>query len=546
MPPCPNPSHGLRDIDYVDAAMTKGNGDSKKVLMKPKPTPGMFDNTFHWELNFYSFTTLTFIYYILPEKYQSVMKVIFGLIAVDAARYYHMKGSMAGVPYTLPFVSLVAMIVKPVRFWTEMANIAMASKDGLCTNTLVGKFLIFCTDPKLCRDILTGEGVYGVYAHPNAKWLFGSKNLIYLEKDPHKAFRKILGPALFSSEALEQYSECQESVVRRFLTKYQLQCEKSKKPIDIRVAFRSMAAAASQESFLGPYLSDDLRVSLEEDILEFTMGFLCAPFPYFGTGLSKAIDAKNRIEENVRKIVPVARQHVIDGKAPRCLLERWYISIIETAKEQDIDPQEVPGCHDDDIARTVLDFLFAAQDATNSALTYTADVLEAHPDVMERLCEEVESVLGKGAKNAWTKLRDTALLPYTLKVANQMLHHKPPVPMIPHLSKKASYLGGHYVGSGAVLIPSLFYAARVSGASVEFLPERQDADSQFVKCMTFGGGQHKCPGRRYAESLLSVFVAVVAANFRFERVGDRPDEDNFIYYPTLFPAKNTFYIRGRE
>ena len=190
--------------------------------------------------------------------------------------------------------------------------------------------------------------------------------------------------------------------------------------------------------------------------------------------------------------------------------------------------------------------MFAAQDATNSALTYAADVLEARPDVMEKMQEEVESALGKGGKDAWTKLRDAEALPYTLKVANQMLHHKPPVPMIPHLSKKASFLGGHPAGSGAVLIPSLFYSARVSGASVEFLPEREDADPQFVKCMTFGGGQHKCPGRRYAETLVSVFLTVVAPNFRFERVGERPDEDNFIYFPTLFPAQNDFLIRAAE
>jgi cytochrome P450 len=118
--------------------------------------------------------------------------------------------------------------------------------------------------------------------------------------------------------------------------------------------------------------------------------------------------------------------------------------------------------------------------------------------------------------------------------------------MIPHLSKKPSTLGGHYIPSGAVLIPSLFYAARVNGASTEFLPEREDADPQFVKCMTFGGGQHKCPGRRYAESLLAVFLAVAASNYRFERVGERPHEDDFIYFPTLFPARNDFLIKARD
>ena len=543
MPPCPPPQNVDNGVDFDDAVeMTT---QVKKDPVKPKVKTGMFANTFHWELNLYSFSTLGFIYYMLPEDYRIVMKVLFGLIAVDALRYYQKKGSMAGVPYTLPFVTLFAMLIKPVRFWAEMANIAMASESGICTNTLVGNFLLFVVDPKLCRDILTGEGTFGVYAHPNAMWLFGPKNLIYLDKEPHKAFRSILTPALFSNQALELYAKSQEMVVRKYMMKYSNECKETKKPVDLRIAFRTMAAAASQEAFLGPYITDEDRIHLEQDILTFTLGFLCIPFPYLGTGLHKAIQAKDRIEATIRAIVPKAREYVQAGNEPRCMMEHWALSIMAAAKELGVDPQEVPCCHDDDMARTVLDFLFAAQDATNSALTYAADVLEARPDVMEKVTQEVESILGTGAKDAWAKVRDAECLPYTAKVANQLLHHKPPVPMIPHITKKATKLGGHPIGPGTVTIPSIFYSARVSGASTEFIPEREDADPLFVKCVTFGGGQHKCPGRRYAESLLTVFLAIVSANYRFERVGPRPDDDDFIYFPTLFPSSNDFLIKER-
>jgi cytochrome P450 len=116
--------------------------------------------------------------------------------------------------------------------------------------------------------------------------------------------------------------------------------------------------------------------------------------------------------------------------------------------------------------------------------------------------------------------------------------------MIPHLSKKASYFGSHYIPKDAVVIPSLFYAARESGSSTDFLPDRPDQDTQFMKCMTFGGGQHKCPGRRYAETQLTVFLAVVSTNYRFERVGDRPNQDDFIYFPTLFPSRNHYFVKS--
>ncbi|KAG7356572.1 cytochrome P450 [Nitzschia inconspicua] len=551
MSPCPaqSPVVGNECLDdlAVKSAVENIKGSAttfKEAHNSPRETSGFLANTFHWELNFYTFTFLAFVYHFLKEEYRWYLKVLFGLIAVDAARYYHMKGSMHGVPYTLPFVTIIAMLLQPERFWAEMANIAMSSPDGLCTNQLVGKFLIFSTDPKICRQILTGEGTYQIYAHPNAKWLFGEKNLIYLDKDPHKAVRKVLTPALFSNEALQNYAQCQEKIIRRYLENYAQQCQATGKPLDLRIAFRSMAAAASQESFMGPYLDDDLRAKLEHDILQFTMGFLSLPIP-FAFGLKTALEAKHRIEVAVQTMVPKAKKYVAAGNEPRCMLERWALSILETAKEQGIAENEVFGCSDDDIGRTVLDFLFAAQDATNSALTYAADCLEAHPDVMEKMALEVKGTMGADAKDVYTKLfAETDNIPYTQKVSNQLLHHKPPVPMIPHLTLKPSYFYEHFIPQGAVVIPSLFYAARQSGSSTEFLPDREDQDSQFMKCMTFGGGQHKCPGRRYAEVQLTVFLALVANNYRFERIGERPHQDDFIYFPTLFPNRNEYIVKA--
>lgn len=82
-------------------------------------------------------------------------------------------------------------------------------------------------------------------------------------------------------------------------------------------------------------------------------------------------------------------------------------------------------------------------------------LLAARPDVMDKMCDEFESLLVKGAKGARSKIRDAGALLYTCnKVTNQLMHCKPPVPMIAHLSKKPSYLGGHYIGKGAILVPS--------------------------------------------------------------------------------------------
>mmetsp|Transcript_5208 Transcript_5208/g.9992 ORF Transcript_5208/g.9992 Transcript_5208/m.9992 type:complete len:542 (+) Transcript_5208:133-1758(+) len=528
------------NVDNTDEATRLATNDAatKPVAPPDMDTPLTVKNkltTFHWEVNVLSAILVGGLYCATPETHRVFWNIVFALFAIDAARYYYAKGSTPGVPYTLPFVTVVAMIAHPVRFWNEMGRIAMASAEGVCSNTLVGNYMLFVTDPSKCKQIFTGEGVFQLYAHPNALWLFGPNNLIYLPTELHKKARAILTPALFSEGALSQYAVAQEQVVRRFLKRFE------NKPIEAMVVFRSMAAASSQEAFIGPYLTDELRDMLETNILVFTLGFLSFPIPYIG-GLRKAIQAKNRIEEAIRDIVPKARAYAATGKEPRCLLEHWQAQVLQQAKELGCDAQEVPYCSDDNIALSVLDFLFAAQDATNSGLTYALDVLEAHPHVYDRLRQEVQNECGKG-KSVAAALSDRSLT-YTSKTANQLLHYKPPVPMVPHLTLKDTVVDGLKISKGTVVIPSVIYAARTTGTALQFDPETEDADAHFIKTFTFGGGQHKCPGRKYAESLLSVFCAVVSESYTIERVspqGSKPDE--FVYFPTLFPKDSKFVLR---
>lgn len=513
----------------------------EKSTRKSGSSP-LSSNTFAWECNAISVPVLVAIYAALPESYYNMFYGFLVIVLVDATRYYSFRGSTPGVPYTLPFISLISMLVHPVRFWHEQGRIAIDGGDGMSTNTLVGKMMIFITDAKLCREVMVQEGVFQIYAHPNAKWLFGPGNLIYMPKEMHKAFRAILTPALFSNEALTMYAKAQERVCRDYLVKISKKCTDSGTAVDIRIAFRSMAAAASQESFMGPYLNDKLRQQLEDDILEFTLGFLCFPFPYLGTGLAKALAGKQRLLEAIIVFIPMSRDHIKAGKEPRCLLEHWSLAITAAAKEKGVRETDIPGCSDLDIALTVMDFLFAAQDATNSALTAAVDVLATRPDVVDKIRTEVEA---SSDKELWSIVRDSDQLVYTTKAGNQMLHHKPPVPMIPHLAQQDTTLGGRKIPKGTILIPSIINAAKTSGSSTVYDPE-QDFDPQFVKTPIFGGGQHKCPGRRYAEVFLTVFLSTFLPAYDFERVGPRPKTDDIMYYPTVFPASNEFLIRPRE
>jgi sterol 22-desaturase len=330
---------------------------------------------------------------------------------------------------------------------------------------------------------------------------------------------------------LQQYAQAQEQVAQQFLTRVAATAG----TINARLLFRTLAAASSQEAFLGPYLTDSLLQEQERDILTFTLGFLSFPCPWFGR-LRRAMLAKDRIEQAIMQMVPQARQYMLSSdndtavKQPRCLLDRWCTAIHE-ASVQHHDGGPVPYCDYANIARTVLDFLFAAQDATNSALTFALDVLDAHRDVWDELCRCETVKKDEGA--------------YAARVANQLLHHKPPVPMIPHLAQRACELGGRRIPKGTIVIPSMTYSARASAAP--FMAPENDGDRLFVQTVVFEADQRKYPGRRYAESLLVVVLRILARDYAFQRtVFPRPTIDEVLYYPTTFPRECSFRITKKE
>jgi hypothetical protein len=95
------------------------------------------------------------------------------LCAIDASRYYYAAATWQVFPIPFPLCRLLAHGDSSRRYG-ELANIAMLSGRGVCASTLVVTSWS-CHGPQaLPAD--HDHGRCGIYAHPNALWLFGSKN----------------------------------------------------------------------------------------------------------------------------------------------------------------------------------------------------------------------------------------------------------------------------------------------------------------------------------------------------------------------------------
>ena len=116
------------------------------------------------------------------------------------------------------------------------------------------------------------------------------------------------------------------------------------------------------------------------------------------------------------------------GKEPTCLIDFW---MQETVKE--LTALFESGETTSDVY--LFDFLFAARDASTSSLLWAMTLLDSHPEVLAKVCEEVELI--------WLPESDSLItgdqiveMKYTHAVAREILRYRAPTPLVPHIAAK--------------------------------------------------------------------------------------------------------------
>ena len=70
------------------------------------------------------------------------------------------------------------------------------------------------------------------------------------------------------------------------------------------------------------------------------------------------------------------------GQAPKCLMDFWALRCLEEVKEAETAGEPAPRhTGNPEMADTVMDFLFASQDASTASLVWMIVLMAEHPDV---------------------------------------------------------------------------------------------------------------------------------------------------------------------
>jgi cytochrome P450 len=158
---------------------------------------------------------------------------------------------------------------------------------------------------------------------------------------------------------------------------------------------------------------------------------------------------------------------------------------------------------DTEIRDQVMTLMFAGHDTSTSTVAFTLYELAHHPDVMERLAEEQDAVLGGKAPTIDQLERE---LPYLDMVVDEVLRLYPPAWIGPRRAVREFEFGGYRVPRGAYVNYVSWASHRIPEVFPEpeaFVPERFTRERKAAlprgAYVPFGGGKRICIGKRFGQ-----------------------------------------------
>ena len=175
---------------------------------------------------------------------------------------------------------------------------------------------------------------------------------------------------------------------------------------------------------------------------------------------------------------------------------------------------------DQEISDQVVTLFLGGVETVASTLGWALCLLAQHPDVEQRLDEEVDAVVGEG-QPGWEHLSE---LSFTTGIINESLRMYPPGWLLTRIVTADTELGGHTIPRGATIIYSpylLHYRKDLFPEPERFAPDRWTGSTKPPRFafVPFADGPRRCIGDTFTMIEAPLVLATIARRWRMHPVG---------------------------
>lgn len=399
----------------------------------------------------------------------------------------------------------------------ELLRVARRQPGKVCSAKLGPLPFYLVTHPDHVQEILADKwhnfGKGGMYR--TLQRLLGD-SLFTSEGDEWVQHRRLMQP-LFTSKHLASLADIMVQVVADSIPRYD-EAAKAGTRLDIVKEMAHLAEDIIIETmFSGSItrsestkLAQALVVAVDTMLPRMFLSFLPSWFPQPGErALRKALMT---IDEVMLRLIRTPRS--VERKRTDLL------SLLLSANDE-----HVAGLDAKQVRDHLVTLFVAGTVTTSDTMTWLFYIVASHKQVEQRLCAELEGVLG-GRRPTYS---DLVNLPYTRMVIQETIRLYPAAWFFPRFSKADDTVGGLAIPAGSTILLSPYVSHRdpVFWPQPEvFDPERFSPAHAINRprfaYFPFGAGPRQCLGMQFSLMETQLVAAVLLQRFRPRLVPGRP------------------------
>jgi cytochrome P450 len=277
----------------------------------------------------------------------------------------------------------------------------------------------------------------------------------------------------------------------------------------MRIAMRALLGLDPDEAGKGAAAAEHFERALGFYGIDFHLRLLRGP----GSPWSKMVRSRAVLDEIVYG--EIAQRRAAPDETKMDILS-LLVGVRDEAGE---------GFTDKEIRDQVMTLMFAGHDTSTSTLTFMMHELARHPNVVEKLWEEQDRVLGDATPDIDKLERE---MPYLDMVLDEVLRLYPPAWIGPRRAVRDFEWGGHSVSRGAYVNYCSWASHRIPEVFPEpeaFIPERFTRERKAAlprgAYVPFGGGRRICIGKRFGQIEVKLVATMLLQRLRLDAMPGR-------------------------
>ncbi|XP_041893487.1 cytochrome P450 3A9-like [Corvus kubaryi] len=388
------------------------------------------------------------------------------------------------------------------------------------------------TDPQIIKSVLVKD-CYTTFTNRRRVDLAGALvNAITLAEDEHwKRLRTLLSPT-FTSGKLKEMFPIMKHYGKILVENVQKQV-KEDSPISVKDIFGSYSMDVVTSTSFGVNIDSmnnpkdpfvrEMKKLVKFDFFDplFILSFV---FPFLTPLLAKAgvsFFPSDAVDFFMRSIAKIKQEREKEAHKGRVDFLQLMIESQHSAREgnNEANPSN-KALTDIEVLAQAFIFIFAGYEPTSNTLGYLAYELALHPDVQQKLLQEINTVLPNKAPLTYEAIMK---LEYLDMVVNETLRIYPLGGRIERVCKKDVEINGVTIPKGVVVTIPPYVMHRDPEYwpnPEEFRPERFSKENKEsidpYTYLPFGAGPRNCIGMRFALLSLKVAIASLLQHFTFQ------------------------------